>query len=50
MIWFIAGAMKSANWISAMGRMPFTAAPIATPTMQDSASGESITRSSPYFL
>src|SRR3989304_2076068 len=32
-----------------MGRMPYKAAPIPTPTMDSSASGESITRSSPYF-
>src|SRR5579885_3643710 len=39
--------MKSANWISATGRMPFSAAPIATPTIPSSASGVSITRPSP---
>src|SRR5581483_2899438 len=39
--------MKSANWISATGRRPFSAAPIATPTIESSASGVSITRSSP---
>src|SRR2546428_4682885 len=50
MIWFMAGAMKSANWISAMGRIPLAAAPMASPTMVDSASGVSITRSAPYFL
>src|SRR5207237_1123842 len=33
-----------------IGRIPLMAAPIATPTMHDSASGESITRYSPYFL
>src|SRR5437016_174852 len=36
-IWSKAGWMKSANWISAMGSMPFSAAPMATPTMADSA-------------
>src|SRR5581483_1724340 len=39
--------MKSANWISATGSSPLIAAPIAVPTMFDSASGVSITRSSP---
>ncbi len=39
--------MKSANWISAIGRRPFTAAPIETPTIIDSVSGVSMTRSSP---
>src|SRR5438093_9106049 len=39
--------MKSANWISAMGSIPCTAIPMATPTIEDSASGVSITRSSP---
>ena len=39
--------MKSANCISAIGRRPSTAAPIAVPTMPDSASGVSITRSAP---
>src|SRR5438309_8732720 len=39
--------MKSANWISATGISPFSAAPIATPTMHDSARGVSRTRASP---
>ena len=39
--------MKSANWISATGRRPLTAAPIDAPTIIDSVSGVSITRSSP---
>src|SRR5688572_3447157 len=39
--------MKSANWISATGRSPCRAMPMATPTMEDSASGVSITRCSP---
>src|SRR2546430_6645115 len=39
--------MKSANWISATGIRPFRAAPIATPTIADSASGVSSTRPSP---
>src|SRR5207253_1790877 len=38
-IWSKAGWMKSANWISATGMVPFMAAPMATPTMLDSASG-----------
>src|ERR1700687_5911974 len=46
-IWSKAGWMKSANWISAIGMRPFKAAPIATPTMADSASGVSSTRASP---
>src|SRR5579864_6873716 len=41
--------MKSANWISATGIRPFRAAPIATPTIPDSASGVSRTRASPNF-
>src|SRR5579884_2602007 len=47
MIWSTAGMMKSWNWISAMGRRPLMAAPMATPTMADSASGVSMTRISP---
>src|SRR5579863_6130730 len=43
----MAGMMKSWNWISAMGRSPFIAAPMATPTINDSASGLSSTRASP---
>ena len=39
--------MKSANWISAIGLNPFRAAPMATPTIADSASGVSSTRDSP---
>ena len=39
--------MKSANCISAIGRIPFMAAPRAIPAMDASASGVSITRSSP---
>ena len=46
-IWFIAGKMKSANWISGTGRSPATAAPIETPTIIDSDSGVSRTRSPP---
>src|SRR5215472_6165297 len=45
--WSNAGWMKSANWISATGISPFSAAPIATPTIDDSASGVSSTRASP---
>src|SRR5438105_4047226 len=45
--WSNAGWMKSANWISATGISPLSAAPMATPTMHDSASGVSSTRSSP---
>ena len=47
MTWFIAGKMKSANWISATGRRPLAAAPIETPAIIDSVRGVSITRSSP---
>src|SRR5690606_15166399 len=47
MLWFMAGWTQSANWISARGRQPATAAPMATPTMEDSARGMSITRSGP---
>ena len=39
--------MKSANCISAIGRIPTTAAPMAVPMIPDSASGVSITRSGP---
>ena len=45
--WSKAGWMKSANWISATGSSPCSAIPIAMPTIPDSASGVSITRSSP---
>src|SRR5438105_2305998 len=43
----MAGRMKSKNWISTTGRMPLKAAPMERPTIAVSASGESITRSSP---
>ncbi len=46
-IWLNAGRMKSANWISGTGRSPLTAAPIEAPTISDSVSGVSITRSGP---
>src|SRR5437588_2618223 len=46
-IWSNAGWMKSANWISATGSRPCSAIPMATPTIPDSASGVSSTRSSP---
>src|SRR5690242_12480111 len=39
--------MKSANCISATGRMPIIAAPVQAPTMAVSASGASSTRHSP---
>src|SRR6185369_10350679 len=39
--------MKSANWISTTGTMPYKAMPTAQPTMPFSLSGVSITRSSP---
>jgi hypothetical protein len=39
--------MKSANWISGIGRSPFSAAPIDAPTIIDSDRGVSITRSPP---
>src|ERR687891_235957 len=45
--WSKAGWMKSANWISATGTSPWRAIPMARPTMEDSASGVSITRVSP---
>src|SRR5690606_3041705 len=48
-IWLKAGWMKSANWISQIGRMPASAAPMPIPTMLNSASGESITRFGPYL-
>src|SRR3990170_2168213 len=41
--------MKSANCTSQIGCIPYNAAPMPTPTMESSASGESITRSAPYF-
>ena len=37
------------NWISATGRIPAMAIPKAAPTMPDSATGVSNTRSSPYL-
>ena len=39
--------MKSANWISAIGRRPARASPIPMPMIEDSASGVSTTRPSP---
>src|SRR5437588_675579 len=39
--------MKSANWISTMGRSPARASPMPTPTIPDSARGVSSTRASP---
>src|SRR5438874_1562677 len=48
-IWLKAGWMKSANWISMMGSRPPRAMPMPWPTIEDSASGVSITRSSPNF-
>src|SRR6188768_3633979 len=39
--------MKSANWISTTGTMPYRAMPTAQPTIPFSLSGVSITRSSP---
>ena len=39
--------MKSANCISATGRMPIIAAPVQAPTIAVSASGASSTRHSP---
>src|SRR3990172_7101580 len=41
--------MKSANWISQIGRMPYKAAPMPTPMIDNSASGESRIRPGPYF-
>ena len=38
------------NCISAMGRMPMSAAPMAAPTMADSLMGVSMTRLSPKLL
>src|SRR5918997_2509215 len=48
-IWLNAGYTKSANCISATGRRPYTAAPIAAPAIIPSVSGVSRTRLSPYF-
>ncbi len=42
-----AQAMKSMNCISATGRIPIMAAPMAAPTMADSEMGVSTTRSPP---
>ncbi len=39
--------MKSANWISQIGRMPARASPMPMPTIEDSASGVSSTRPRP---
>src|SRR5665213_3853418 len=39
--------MKSANWISAIGRKPSIAIPIAMPTIEASASGVSMMRCAP---
>ena len=39
--------MKSANWISAIGRSPASARPMPMPMIDDSASGVSSTRSAP---
>ncbi len=47
MIWSKPQETKSANCISQTGRNPTTAAPTAVPTMPDSASGVSMTRSAP---
>src|SRR3989304_4554409 len=41
--------MKSANWISQIGRMPYRAAPMPTPMIDNSARGESMIRPGPYF-
>ncbi len=46
-IWSKAQVMKSANCISATGRRPMMEAPMAAPTMADSARGVSMTRRSP---
>ena len=43
-IWLKAGYTKSANCISAIGRRPYTAAPIAAPAIMPSVSGVSRTR------
>ena len=45
--WSQAQETKSANCISATGRMPMIAAPVQAPTMAVSASGASITRQGP---
>src|SRR5271157_173574 len=41
--------MKSANWISQIGRKPYRAAPTPTPMMDASARGESMIRFGPYL-
>src|SRR4051812_6756536 len=46
-IWSNAGYTNPSNWISQTGRYPRSAMPIAVPMMPDSASGASMTRSSP---
>ena len=45
--WSHAQEMKSANCISATGRSPISAAPVAPPTIAVSESGVSITRHAP---
>jgi len=45
--WSQAQEMKSANCISATGRIPMIAAPVQPPTIAASASGASITRQGP---
>ena len=46
-IWSNAGNTKPSNWISTTGRKPRIANPTAVPRIPLSASGESMTRSSP---
>src|SRR4051794_29869057 len=46
-IWSNAGKTNPSNWISQTGRKPRMARPTAVPTIPDSASGVSMTRSSP---
>src|SRR5690349_8003144 len=46
-IWSKAGKTNPSNWISHTGRYPRMARPTAVPTIPDSASGVSMTRSSP---
>jgi hypothetical protein len=48
--WSNTEGMKPSNWISATGRMPLTARPMAEPMMPISARGVSTTLSSPYFF
>ncbi len=45
--WSQAHETKSANWISATGRSPIIAAPVAPPTIAVSESGASMTRQDP---